>query len=80
MMKKIIFRNVLSQNIVQRKLHNFDALKPEVEKFSLNTPIEAAVTPPSIWFNDPTFHELDKVSLAFFLTYLLTSFFHSFDL
>jgi len=75
-MKRIIFQNVLPQNFVKRRLHNFDALKPEVEKFSLNTPIEAAVTPPSIWFNDQAFHELDKVSPFWVLS---VSFFLSFD-
>ena len=48
----------------QLSTSGLEILRTEVGKFNVATPIQSAVTPPSVWFNDPLFHELDKVSSA----------------
>ena len=40
-----------------------ELLKTQVQKFDIELPVEKAITPPSSWFTQKTFHELDKVYL-----------------
>ena len=39
-------------------------LKTQVQQFDTELPVEKAITPPSSWFTQKTFHELDKVLFA----------------
>jgi hypothetical protein len=70
MWKKVIFGKTLLKTIPKRQLHDsrFDVLKREVEKFDASIPIQSAVTPPSVWFHDPLFHDLDKVLQVLYFT------------
>ena len=40
-------------------------LKTQVQQFDIELPVEKAITPPSSWFTQKTFHELDKVCCDF---------------
>ena len=65
MLKRISFAKVLFFNgkVPARNIETsgLDVLRREVGKFDAKVAIEAAATPPSVWFNDSLFHELDKV-------------------
>ena len=66
MLKRISFAKVFvfNRNVPARNLETsgLEILRREVGKFDPKTRIEAAVTPPSVWFSDALFHQLDKVT------------------